>query len=48
MLVPSFEENYNKWTEYMIISFISHLEIPNYDHAANESLFKLLTDIKAT
>lgn len=47
ILVPSFEENYNKWVEYMIISFIAHLEIPDYDHAANEALEVILKDIDA-
>ena len=45
ILIPSFEENYNKWVEYMIISFIAHLEIPDYDHAANEALDVILKDI---
>lgn len=45
ILIPSFEENYNKWVEYMIISFIAHLQIPDYDHAANEALEVILKDI---
>ncbi len=45
ILIPSFEENYNKWIEYMIISFIAHLEIPNYDHAANRALEEILQNI---
>ena len=45
ILIPSFEENYNKWVEYMIISFIAHLEIPDYDHAANEALEVILKSI---
>ena len=45
LLVPSFEENYNKWMEYMMISFIAHLEVPKYDHAANEALEVILKEI---
>ena len=29
----------------MIISFIAHLEIPDYDHAANEALEVILKSI---
>ncbi len=45
-LLPSFEDNYKKWREYMFISFIAHLDVPDYDHHANEALCKILESIK--
>jgi len=45
-LLPSFEENYHKWIEYMFISFIANLEIPEFDHEANVALENILNDIK--
>lgn len=41
-LVPSFENQYNKWIEYMFISFVSHLQHPDYDPEANEALRVIL------
>lgn len=46
-LVPSFEDNYNRWIEFMFISFIVHLDIPDFDHEANQALAKILECIKA-
>lgn len=46
-LLPSFEDNYNKWLEYMFISFIAHLDIPDFDHEANQALQNILERIKA-
>ena len=45
-LLPSFEDNYNKWLEYMFVSFIAHLEIPDYDPEANNVIKMLLDSIK--
>lgn len=45
-LLPSFEDNYNKWLEYMFISFVAHLDIPDFDHEANVALESLLEKIK--
>lgn len=45
-LLPSFEDNYHKWLEYMFVSFVVNLEIPDYDHEANLALEKLLEKIK--
>lgn len=45
-LLPSFEDNYHKWIEYMFISFVSNLEIPDFDHEANVALEKILNNIK--
>ena len=44
-LLPSFDDNYNKWIEYMFVSFVAHLDIPEYDHDANEALAKILNHI---
>lgn len=42
-LQPSFEENYNKWREYMFIAFVAHLEVPaGFDKAANDKIFTIL------
>ena len=46
-LLPSFEDNFNKWKEFMIISFIAHLNVPDFDHEANQVLAELLHKIKS-
>lgn len=46
-LLPSFEDNYHKWLEYMFISFVSNLDIPDFDHEANVALENLLNNIRA-
>jgi hypothetical protein len=46
-LHPSFNENYNKWMEYMFISFVAHLDVPdNFDHEANQALQHLLEKLQ--
>ena len=45
-LLPSFEDNYNKWKEYMFISFVAHLDVPDIDPEANNSIKTLLDSIK--
>lgn len=46
-LLPSFDDNYNKWMEYMFISFVAHLDIPkNYDHDANVAIASIIESIK--
>ena len=45
-LLPSFEDNYNRWLEYMFISFVAHLNLPKYDHEANEELGKIIDSLK--
>lgn len=45
-LLPSFEDNYNKWLEYMFISFVAHLDIPDFDPEANKKIEELLESIK--
>ena len=45
-ILPSFDDNYNKWLEYMFISFIAHLDVPDFDHHANNVLAKIIEGIK--
>ena len=45
-LLPSFEDNYNKWVEYMFISFVSKLDVPEFDHEANAQLAEILEGIR--
>lgn len=46
-LLPSFEDTYNSWLEYMFVSFISHLDVPEgFDREANARLVQLLSKIK--
>ena len=40
-----FEENYYSWLEYMYVSFIAHLNIPEYDHEANEKLTVIINEL---
>ena len=46
-LLPSFEDNYNKWIEYMFISFVANLDIPDIDFEANKALANILDQLKA-
>ena len=45
-LLPSFEDNYNKWLEYMFVSFVAHLDVPDVDPEANNLIRMLLESIK--
>ena len=45
-LLPSFEDNYNRWIEFIFISFVAHLNLPKYDHEANEVLEKIIVSLK--
>ena len=44
-LTTAFENNYYSWLEYMLVSFITHLNIPDYDHEANEQLTKIINEL---
>lgn len=46
-LLPSFEENYNRWIEYMFVSFVAHLDIPDFDRESNEKLKQLIDSLRA-
>ena len=43
---PAYEANYNCWMEYMYISFIANLNVPDFDREANENLKKILDELK--
>lgn len=45
-LLPSFEDNYNKWLEYMFVSYVAHLDVPDIDPEANNLIKMLLDSIK--
>lgn len=45
-LLPSFENNYNKWIEYMFLSFVVNLNVPDFDREANDKLKRLLDSMK--
>lgn len=42
----SFENNYNRWKEYMFVSFVSDIAIPDYDPVANEELNNILNKLQ--
>lgn len=44
-ITASFEDNYYSWLEYMFVSFIAHIEIPEYDREANEKLKQIINNI---
>jgi hypothetical protein len=44
-MTTAFENNYYSWLEYMFVSFITHLNIPDYDHEANEQLTTILNEL---
>lgn len=44
-LTPSFEVQYNSWLERMMLSFISHAELPDYDKEANRQIGVILENI---
>jgi len=45
-ILPSFEESYNKWREFMVISFIANIDVPDFDHEANALLANILEKLK--
>ena len=44
-LMPSIEDTYRSWTEYMVASFVSNIEVQDYDKEANDALAKILTNL---
>lgn len=44
-LTTAFENNYYTWLEYMYVSFIAHLDVPEYDHQANDELTVIINSI---
>ena len=45
-LLPSFDDNYNKWLEYMFISFVAHVDVLEVDPVENNKVKTLLDNIK--
>lgn len=43
---PAYDANYNRWIEYMYISFIANLNVPEFDREANEELKMILDELK--
>ena len=43
---PAYDANFNTWLEYMYLSFVAHLNVPNFDREANTLLKNILTGIK--
>lgn len=46
LFTPAYEANYNSWLEYMYIAFIAHINVPDFNREANESLEKILVSLK--
>ncbi|MCR4602675.1 MAG: putative virulence factor [Prevotella sp.] len=44
-MTTSFEESYYTWLEYMCVSFIAHLDVPDYDKEANRQLTEIINNI---
>ena len=45
-MTTSFENNYYSWLEYMYVSFIAHLDVPDYDKEANHQLSEIINNIE--
>lgn len=43
---PAYVANYNSWLEYMYIAFVAHINVPDFDRAANNDLKSLLAELK--
>ncbi|MCR4919401.1 MAG: putative virulence factor [Prevotella sp.] len=46
-ITESYTSNLHCWFEYMFVAFIAHLNVPDYDRAANEQLKAILDNMKA-
>jgi hypothetical protein len=44
-MTVSFENNYYSWLEYMYVSFIAHIAVPEYDKEANRQLTEIINSI---
>lgn len=44
-MTVSFEDNYYTWLEYMYVSFIAHLEVPEYDKEANRQIAEIINKL---
>lgn len=43
---PAYKATYNSWLNYLYIAFIAYLNVPDYDHEANEKLNTILEKLK--
>ena len=43
---PAYEANYNTWLEFMYIAFIANIDVPDYNHEANDELKNILESLK--
>lgn len=43
---PAYEASYNSWLNYLYIAFIAFINVPDYDHEANEKLKTILDELK--
>lgn len=46
-ITPAFDDTYNSWTEYMIVSYVAHIGSQGFDTVANHQLTELLQSIKS-
>ena len=44
-MTTSFEDNYYTWLEYLCVSFIARLDVPDYDKEANRQLSAIINNI---
>ena len=44
-LTPGFKDNYNRWLEYMFISFIANINLPDCDPIANTKVSNILKNL---
>jgi hypothetical protein len=44
-MTTSFEDNYYTWLEYMVVSFIAHVKVPDFDREANHKLTEIINNI---
>ena len=47
-LILPFKEHYYRWIEYMYISYIADIEMPDYDPAANAAFLEIIERLKPT
>ena len=45
---PAYKATYNSWLNYLYIAFVAYLNVPDYDHEANEKLNTILERLKQT
>lgn len=43
---PAYVANYNSWLAFMYVAFLAHIQVPDFNRAANDKLKELLTVLK--